>query len=77
MDVPTTPAITMAQTSGANSRITISANRPPRRSIAPNRFRKPAAWTPAGPYVNATEEITSGTSAIRSPKTNWFASSGP
>ena len=49
IEVPTTPAMTIAQTSGANSRMTISANRPPRRSIAPNRLRKPAAWMPAGP----------------------------
>src|SRR4051794_26191697 len=75
--VPTTPAMTIAQTSGANSRITTSANNPPRRSSAPKSLRKPAAWIPAGPYVNASEATIIGNHATRSPKMNWSANSGP
>src|SRR5919107_43702 len=63
--VPATPAITIAQTSGANSRTTASTKRPPRRSIAPNRFRKFAAWIPEAPYVNATDAMIIGNQQSR------------
>ena len=49
MAVPATPAMTIAHTSGANSRITMITNRPPSRSIAPSRLRKSPTSIPAGP----------------------------
>ena len=47
--VVATPASTIAVTSGANSRIEASTKKPPRRSSAPKRTRKLAAWSPGAP----------------------------
>ena len=77
MAVPATPAITIAHTSGANSRITASTNRPPSRSMAPNRLRKLAAWIPAGPKLMATEVTIIGNQPSRSANRNCCTNSLP
>jgi hypothetical protein len=49
MAVPATPAMMIAVTNGANSRIEASTKNPPRRSSAPKSTRKFAACRPGAP----------------------------
>src|SRR5215204_4232103 len=58
--VPATPAITIASTNGANSRIDANTKNPPNRSIAPNNTKKFAACNPGAPYPNATVDTIIG-----------------
>src|SRR5215218_9548915 len=75
--VPPTPAVMMAVTVGANSRIEASTKKPPSRSIAPNRTRKLPAWSPGAPYPNAIVEIVSGSQQSRSMNRNCCTNSVP
>src|SRR5215207_721484 len=75
--VPPTPAVMMAVTVGANSRIEASTKKPPSRSIAPNRTRKLPAWSPGAPYPNAIVEIVSGSQQSRSMNRNCWTNSVP
>ena len=75
--VPATPATTTAVTKGANSRIEARMKKPPRRSRAPNRVRKLAAWRPGAPKPKATVEISIGNQQSCSAKMNWEMNSPP
>src|SRR3954451_15815403 len=75
--VPATPAITIASTNGANSRIDASTKNPPSRSIAPNNTKKFAACNPGAPYPNAIVLMIIGNQHNRNANKNCDTNSPP